>query len=109
MYEHKWSGLLTPITTCTRLKTAEQLSRSCSAKNPPSSLLISACRHRRAIHAKALALSDLLQMDPHLKVLVITGQHQKESGMLAIGLGAFDFFSKPVNIDELKVGLDRAS
>ena len=24
-----------------------------------------------------LALSDLLQMDPHLKVLVITGQHQK--------------------------------
>ena len=55
-----------------------------------------------------LALSDLLQMDPHLKVLVITGQHQKESGMLAIGLGAFDFFSKPVNIDELKVVLDRA-
>jgi len=55
-----------------------------------------------------LALSDLLQMDPHLKLLVITGQHQKESGMLAIGLGAFDFFSKPVNIDALKVVLDRA-
>jgi two-component system, NtrC family, response regulator len=55
-----------------------------------------------------LALSDLLQVDPHLKVLVITGQDQKENGIEAIGLGAFDFFSKPVNIDELKIVLDRA-
>src|SRR6478752_3332601 len=55
-----------------------------------------------------LALSDLLQSDPHLKVLVITGQGQRENGMEAIGQGAFDFFSKPVNIDELKIVLDRA-
>ena len=55
-----------------------------------------------------LALSDLLQMDPDLKVLVITGRAQRESGMEAIGLGAFDFFSKPVNIGELRVVLDRA-
>jgi two-component system, NtrC family, response regulator len=55
-----------------------------------------------------LALSDLLQTDPLLKVLVITGQGDRENGMEAIGQGAFDFFSKPVNIDELKVVLDRA-
>ena len=55
-----------------------------------------------------LALSDLLQVDPLLKVLVVTGQGQKENGMEAIGLGAFDFFSKPVNIDELRVVLNRA-
>lgn len=55
-----------------------------------------------------LALADLLQSDPLLKVLVITGQGERENGMEAIGQGAFDFFAKPVNIDELKVVLDRA-
>lgn len=55
-----------------------------------------------------LTLGDMLQLDPFLKVLVITGQGEKENGMEAIGQGAYDFFSKPVNIDELKIVLDRA-
>jgi two-component system NtrC family response regulator len=55
-----------------------------------------------------LALADLLQTDPLVKVLVVTGQDEKENGMEAIGQGAFDFFCKPVNIEELKVVLDRA-
>jgi len=55
-----------------------------------------------------LALTDMLQVDPLLKILVVTGQDEKENGMEAIGLGAYDFFCKPVNIDELKVVLDRA-
>src|SRR5215472_16518855 len=40
------------------------------------------------------ALSEMLQIDPSLKVLVITGQHDKQNGMEAIGQGAFDFFPK---------------
>src|SRR5262245_16075817 len=55
-----------------------------------------------------LALSDMLQVDPLLKVLVVTGQDERENGIEAIGLGAYDFFCKPVNIDELKIVLDRA-
>ncbi len=55
-----------------------------------------------------MALAELLQADPLLKVLVITGQGEKENGMEAIGQGAYDFFSKPVNIDELRVVLERA-
>jgi two-component system NtrC family response regulator len=55
-----------------------------------------------------LALSDMLQLDPLLKVLVVTGQDEKENGMEAIALGAYDFFCKPVNIDQLKVVVDRA-
>src|SRR6185436_7480062 len=42
------------------------------------------------------------------KVVVVTGQDEKENGIEAIGLGAYDFFCKPVNIDELKVVVDRA-
>src|SRR4051812_6051544 len=55
-----------------------------------------------------LALSDMLQADPLLKVVVVTGQNEKQNGMEAIGQGAYDFFCKPVNVAELKVVLDRA-
>jgi two-component system NtrC family response regulator len=54
------------------------------------------------------ALSEMLQIDPSLKVLVITGQHDKQNGMEAIGQGAFDFFPKPVDVEKLKIVLDRA-
>ncbi len=54
------------------------------------------------------ALSEMLQVDPLLKVLVVTGQDEKQNGIEAISQGAYDFFCKPVNIDELKIILDRA-
>ena len=55
-----------------------------------------------------LALAEMLQANPLTKVLVITGQSEKENGMEAIGQGAYDFLAKPVNVDELKVIIDRA-
>src|SRR5689334_23205166 len=53
-------------------------------------------------------LTDLLECDPAVKVIVITGQDEKGNGVQAIALGAYDFFCKPVKIDELKVVLARA-
>jgi two-component system NtrC family response regulator len=53
-------------------------------------------------------LSEMLQSDPALKVIVITGQDERSNGVQAIGQGAYDFFCKPVEIDELKVVLARA-
>src|SRR6266699_5636417 len=55
-----------------------------------------------------LTLADLLQSDPSLKIVVITGQDEKENGIQAIGQGAHDFFCKPVKIEELKIVLARA-
>jgi len=55
-----------------------------------------------------LALADLVQAAPLLKVIVVTGQDEKQNGVEAIGLGAYDFFCKPVNLDELKVVVSRA-
>ncbi|HEX4998810.1 MAG TPA: PEP-CTERM-box response regulator transcription factor [Terriglobia bacterium] len=55
-----------------------------------------------------LALADMLQVDPLLKVLVVTGQNERHNGIEAISQGAYDFFAKPVNIDELRVVVDRA-
>jgi len=54
------------------------------------------------------ALADLLEADPALKVIVITGQDEQGNGSQAIGQGAYDFFSKPIKIDELKVVVARA-
>jgi two-component system NtrC family response regulator len=55
-----------------------------------------------------LALSEMLQQDPAIKVIVVTGQGEKENALAAIRQGAYDFFSKPIDIDVLKVVIGRA-
>ncbi len=53
-------------------------------------------------------LRELLVLRPHLKVIVITGQSEKHNALRAVGEGAYDFLSKPIDADELKVILKRA-
>jgi two-component system NtrC family response regulator len=53
-------------------------------------------------------LGDILQADTHAKVIVITGHDEREHALQAIGQGAYDFFRKPIQLDELKVVLRRA-
>ena len=55
-----------------------------------------------------VALSELLAQDAMVKVIVITGQGEKDYALKAIGEGAYDFFCKPIQLDELKVVLSRA-
>ena len=54
------------------------------------------------------ALNNFLAQDPLTKVIVITGRGEKEHALSAIDHGAFDFLTKPVDLDELKVILRRA-
>lgn len=53
-------------------------------------------------------LSGLLAQNPAVKVVVITGQTEKENALRAIGQGAYDFLCKPIEVDELKGILRRA-
>src|SRR4030043_2320976 len=55
-----------------------------------------------------LALAEITGEDNLTKVIVITGQGEKENALKAIGQGAYDFFCKPIQIDELKGVLGRA-
>lgn len=55
-----------------------------------------------------LALGELLALLPHAKIIVITGQGEKEHALQAVGHGAYDFMTKPVDMDELRVVLKRA-
>jgi two-component system NtrC family response regulator len=54
------------------------------------------------------ALNSLLERDSLTKVIVITGRAEKEHALAAIGQGAYDFLTKPVELDELQVILGRA-
>ena len=54
------------------------------------------------------ALSEMLSHNGFAKVIVITGQGEKDNALKAVGEGAYDFFCKPIQIDELKVVLQRA-
>jgi two-component system, NtrC family, response regulator len=56
-----------------------------------------------------LALGEMLQIDPLLKIMVITGQDEQKNAIFAIGQGAFDFFSKPVDLEALKTVIGRAA
>jgi two-component system NtrC family response regulator len=52
-------------------------------------------------------LTDLLAIDPLAKVVIITGQGEKEIARQAIGAGAYDLLGKPVETDDLKLLLRR--
>jgi len=64
--------------------------------------------HPQEVGEGFLALAELLEQDPLLKVIIVTGRGEKEHALRAIGHGAYDFLSKPVQVDELKVILRRA-
>ena len=55
-----------------------------------------------------LLLEEILQKDGGAKVVVITGRDERKNALEAIAKGAYDFFCKPIDIEELKVVLHRA-
>ena len=55
------------------------------------------------------ALGEILQLAPHTKVIVVTGNDDRENALKAISLGAYDFYQKPVDPDILALIVDRAS
>jgi two-component system NtrC family response regulator len=53
------------------------------------------------------ALSEVLAVDSTAKVIVISGQGEKQNALQAVGAGAYDFLCKPVEMNELKLLLRR--
>jgi two-component system NtrC family response regulator len=52
-------------------------------------------------------LSDILAMDNTAKVIIVSGQNEKENAIEAVGAGAYDFLCKPVQMGELRLLLRR--
>lgn len=53
-------------------------------------------------------LEKLLELDPSVKVIVLTGQNDQENALRAIRMGAYDFLAKPVDPDVLSLTVERA-
>ena len=53
-------------------------------------------------------LQEILRLKPDTKVIVASGHGARESALKAISLGAYDFYKKPVDIDELGLIVARA-
>ncbi|MBJ7256786.1 MAG: PEP-CTERM-box response regulator transcription factor [Akkermansiaceae bacterium] len=53
-------------------------------------------------------LAALLTLNRSVKIIIVSGQSDRENAMRAIGAGAYDFLSKPVDIDHLRVLLQRS-
>ena len=54
------------------------------------------------------ALQGILSLSPHSKVIVVTGNDDRENALKAIAMGAYDFYQKPIDAEVLKLIVDRA-
>ena len=54
-------------------------------------------------------LERILAQEPATRVIVVTGNNDQTAALQAVRLGAFDYYSKPVRLEDLKVMIQRAS
>src|SRR5262245_54786812 len=64
--------------------------------------------HPREASEGLLALDEMLTHNPLAKVIIVSGNSERQNAMQAVGRGAHDVFPKPIDIDALKVVLQRA-
>ncbi len=54
------------------------------------------------------ALQEILELAPHTKVIVVTGNDDRDNALKAVSLGAYDYYQKPIIPEELGLIIDRA-
>jgi two-component system NtrC family response regulator len=53
-------------------------------------------------------LTEILEIAPRTKVIVVTGNHARDSAVKAVALGAYDFYEKPVDVEVMRLMTSRA-
>jgi len=54
-------------------------------------------------------LQEILKMAPFTKIIVVTGNPEKDAPLRAVSMGAHDFFAKPIDLEELKTVVKRVN
>ena len=54
-------------------------------------------------------LEEILSVTPNSKIIVVTGNDDRENALKAVAQGAYDFYVKPVDADALRLIVDRAA
>lgn len=55
-----------------------------------------------------LALEQIRILAPETKIIVVTGNDERQNALRAVAMGAYDFYQKPVDADVLRLIVDRA-
>jgi two-component system NtrC family response regulator len=53
-------------------------------------------------------LQEILELAPATKVIVVTGNDDRENAIQAVAMGAYDFYQKPIDTDVLNLIIERA-
>ncbi|MFC6438673.1 PEP-CTERM-box response regulator transcription factor [Bowmanella sp. JS7-9] len=53
-------------------------------------------------------LEEIISLAPQTKVIVVTGNNDRDNALKAVSLGAYDFYQKPIDSDTIKVIVQRA-
>ena len=53
-------------------------------------------------------LTEILELSPRTKVIVVTGNDDRDNAVKAVSLGAYDFYQKPIDPEILGMIIDRA-
>lgn len=54
------------------------------------------------------ALKEILEIAPNTKIIVVTGNDDRENAVRAVAMGAYDFYQKPIESDVLSLIVERA-
>jgi two-component system NtrC family response regulator len=54
-------------------------------------------------------IEKFLEINSFCKIMMVTGHGQKDNALKAIRLGAYDFFNKPADLDQLKIIIARGA
>jgi len=55
------------------------------------------------------ALEEILVQAPNTKIIVVTGHNDRTNAIRAVGMGAYDFYEKPIDPDVLGLTVERAA
>jgi len=64
--------------------------------------------HADSVEEGFHCLEEMLSIAPATKVVVITGNEDRSSALRAVQSGACDYYQKPIDINELKIVINRA-
>ncbi len=63
--------------------------------------------HPREAKEGLIALEQFIELNPLVKVIIVSGNSERHNALAAVERGAHDIFPKPVDLDELKIVLHR--
>ena len=64
--------------------------------------------HEESAEEGFRCLEDILKIRPLAKIIIVTGNEERENALKAVQTGAYDFYQKPIDLKELKIIIKRA-